>query len=202
LVGVTAGTVWSRATRRAGRCRWPLTRRNWRALAVVAALWTMSPARADHDTAHTIEQMTAHYQDPALEPQNKPFALLYLRATEGVHAANTAGELSDPQFRDTVVIPTFANYYLDAYAAWKRGDTQGVDDGQRAHSGRPTAGRTPFHASIAARQDPAETSRATPGGCSAWPLPRRRGFVVSRTPARSRLGPDRAALPRRHPALA
>ena len=97
------------------------------ALAVVAALWTMSPARADHNTAHTIEQMTAHYQDPALEPQNKPFALLYLRTTEAMHDANTAREFSDPAFWDTVVIPTFANYYLDAYAAWKRGDTQDVD---------------------------------------------------------------------------
>jgi Family of unknown function (DUF5995) len=84
------------------------------ALAVVAALWTMSPARADHTTAHTIEQMTAHYQDPALEPQNKPFALLYLRTTEGMRDANTAGEFSDRQFWDTVVIPIFANYYLDA----------------------------------------------------------------------------------------
>jgi hypothetical protein len=97
------------------------------ALAVVGALWTMSPARADHNTAHTIEQMTAHYQDPALEPQNKPFALLYLRTTEAMRDANTAGEFSDPVFWDTVVIPTFANYYLDAYAAWKRGDTQDVD---------------------------------------------------------------------------
>jgi hypothetical protein len=97
------------------------------ALAVVAALWTMSPARADHNTAHTIEQMTAHYQDPALEPQNKPFALLYLRTTEAMHDANTAGEFSDRVLWDQVVIPTFANYYLDAYAAWKRGDTQDVD---------------------------------------------------------------------------
>jgi RimJ/RimL family protein N-acetyltransferase len=61
--------------------------------------------------------MTAHYQDPALEPQNKPFALLYLRTTEAMRDANTAGEFSDPVFWDTVVIPTFANYYLDAYAA-------------------------------------------------------------------------------------
>ena len=97
------------------------------AVAVLAALLTVSPARADHTTAHTIEQMTAHYQDPGLEPQNKPFALLYLRTTEGMHAANTAGEFSDPVLWDTVVIPTFANYYLDAYAAWKRGDTQDVD---------------------------------------------------------------------------
>jgi hypothetical protein len=97
------------------------------AFAVVGALWTMLPARADHDTAHTIAQMTAHYQDPALEPQNKPFALLYLRTTEAMRDANTAGEFSDPVFWDTVVIPTFANYYLDAYAAWKRGDTQDVD---------------------------------------------------------------------------
>jgi Family of unknown function (DUF5995) len=97
------------------------------ALAVVAALWTMSPARADHTTTHTIQQMTAHYQDPALEPQNKPFALLYLRTTEAMHDANTAREFSHPVFWDTVVIPTFANYYLDAYAAWKRGDTQDVD---------------------------------------------------------------------------
>jgi Family of unknown function (DUF5995) len=97
------------------------------ALAVVAALWTMSAARADHNTAHTIEQMTAHYQDPALESQTKPFALLYLRTTEAMRDANAAGEFSDPVFWDTVVIPTFANYYLDASAAWKRGDTQDVD---------------------------------------------------------------------------
>jgi hypothetical protein len=97
------------------------------AVAVLAALLTVSPARADHTTAHTIEQMTAHYQDPGLEPQNKPFALLYLRTTEAMRDANAAGEFSDPVFWDTVVIPTFANYYLDAYAAWKLGDTQDVD---------------------------------------------------------------------------
>jgi Family of unknown function (DUF5995) len=96
-------------------------------LAVLAALSLVSPARADHDTAHTIEQMTAHYQDPGLETQNKPFALLYLRTTEGMHDANTAGEFSDPEFWDQEVIPTFANYYLDAYAAWKRGDNNDVD---------------------------------------------------------------------------
>jgi hypothetical protein len=101
------------------------------ALAVGAALWTMSPARADHDTAHTIEQMTAHYQDPALEPQNKPFALLYLRTTEGMRDANNAGEFSDPTFWDTEVIPTFADYYLDAYAAWQRGDLREVDPAWR-----------------------------------------------------------------------
>ena len=96
-------------------------------LAGLAALAAVSPARADHDTAHTIEQMTAHYLDPALETQNKPFALLYLRTTEAMHNANNVGEFSDRVFWDTVVIPTFANYYLDAYAAWKRGDTQDVD---------------------------------------------------------------------------
>jgi hypothetical protein len=96
-------------------------------LAVLAALSTVSSARADHNTTHTIAQMTAHYQDPALETQNKPFALLYLRTTEGMRDANNDGEFSDPEFWDTEVIPTFADYYLDAYAAWKRGDTQDVD---------------------------------------------------------------------------
>jgi Family of unknown function (DUF5995) len=96
-------------------------------LAVLAALSLMAPARADHTTDHTIAQMTAHYQNPGLETQNKPFALLYLRTTEGMNAANSAGEFSDPVFWDTEVIPTFADYYLDAYAAWKRGDTQDVD---------------------------------------------------------------------------
>jgi hypothetical protein len=93
----------------------------------LAALATVSPARADHHTAHTIEQMTAHYLDPALETQNKPFALLYLRTTEAMHNANNAGEFSAPRFWDRVVIPTFANYYLDAYAAWKHGDEDDVD---------------------------------------------------------------------------
>ena len=100
-------------------------------LAVVAALSLAAPAWADHTTAHTIEQMTAHYQDPALEVQNKPFALLYLRTTEGIRDANHAGEFSDPQFWDTEVIPTFASYYLDAYAAWKRGDQRQVDPAWR-----------------------------------------------------------------------
>lgn len=101
------------------------------ALAVVAALSLAAPAWADHNTDHTIEQMTAHYQDPGLEPQNKPFALLYLRTTEGMRDANNAGEFSDPQFWDERVIPTFANYYLDAYAAWKRGDVREVDPAWR-----------------------------------------------------------------------
>jgi hypothetical protein len=101
------------------------------ALVVVAALSPVAPAWADHTTAHTIEQMTAHYQDPALEPQNRPFALLYLRTTEGMRDANNAGEFSDPVFWDTEVIPTFADYYLDAYAAWRRGDLRDVDPAWR-----------------------------------------------------------------------
>jgi hypothetical protein len=101
------------------------------ALAVVAALSPAGPAWADHSADHTIAQMTAHYQDPALEPQNRPFALLYLRTTEGMRDANNAGEFSDPAFWDTEVIPTFADYYLDAYAAWKRGDQRPVDPAWR-----------------------------------------------------------------------
>jgi Family of unknown function (DUF5995) len=101
------------------------------ALAVLVTLVLGAPARADHDTAHTIAQMTAHYQDPGLETQNRPFALLYLRTTEGMRDANNAGEFSDPTFWDTEVIPTFADYYLDAYAAWKRGDQRQVDPAWR-----------------------------------------------------------------------
>jgi hypothetical protein len=101
------------------------------AVTLVAALALGAPAWADHTTAHTIEQMSAHYQDPALEPQNKPFALLYLRTTEGMRDANNTGEFSDPTFWDTRVIPTFASYYLDAYAAWKRGDQRQVDPAWR-----------------------------------------------------------------------
>jgi hypothetical protein len=100
-------------------------------LGIVAALSLAAPAWADHNTDHTIEQMTAHYQDPGLEVQNKPFALLYLRTTEGMRDTNNAGEFSDPAFWDTRVIPTFATYYLDAYAAWKRGDTREVDPAWR-----------------------------------------------------------------------
>jgi hypothetical protein len=91
----------------------------------------MAPAWGDHSSVHTIAQMTAHYQDPTLEVQNRPFALLYLRTTEGMGDANNAGEFSDPSFWDTRVIPTFATYYLDAYAAWRRGDLREVDAGWR-----------------------------------------------------------------------
>ena len=87
-------------------------------LAVLVSLAVPDPARADHDTAHTIAQMTAHYHDPDLAPQNKPFALLYLRTTEAMRDANDDGEFSDPAFWDAEVVPTFATYYLDAYAAW------------------------------------------------------------------------------------
>jgi hypothetical protein len=96
------------------------------ALAVLMVIGSVSPARADHNTSHTIEQMTAHYQDPGLEVQNKPFALLYLRTTEGIRDAIASDAFSDPEFWDQRVAPTFASYYLDAYAAWKRGDNQDV----------------------------------------------------------------------------
>lgn len=95
-------------------------------LAVLLAIGVGTPARADHDTTHTIAQMTAHYEDPGLEVQNKPFALLYLRTTEGMRDANLAREFSDPEFWDREVIPTFAEYYLDAYATWERGDQREV----------------------------------------------------------------------------
>ena len=108
------------------------------AVAVLTALGMISPARADHNAADTIEQMTAHYRDPRLEFQNKPFAVLYLRTTEGMRDANNAGEFSDPQFWDEEVIPTFARYYLDAYAAWKQGDERDVDPAWRiAFQARP-----------------------------------------------------------------
>jgi len=68
------------------------------ALAVLTVVGLVSPARADHNTAHTVTQMTAHYQDPGLEFHNKPFALLYLRTTEGMRDANNEGEFSDPAF--------------------------------------------------------------------------------------------------------
>jgi hypothetical protein len=101
------------------------------ALAVLLIVGWMSPAHADHNTDHTIAQMTAHYDDAGLEFQDKPFALLYLRTTEGMRDANRAGEFSDPVFWDQEVIPTFADYYLDAYAAWDRGDRHQVDPAWR-----------------------------------------------------------------------
>jgi hypothetical protein len=101
------------------------------ALAALTMIGLASPAWADHSTDHTIAQMTAHYNDPDLEFQNKPFALLYLRTTEGMRDANRAGEFSDPAFWDRAVIPTFANYYLDAYAAWDRGRHRDVDPAWR-----------------------------------------------------------------------
>lgn len=101
------------------------------ALVVLTVLGSVSPARADHNTAHTIAQMTRHYLDPDLETQNKPFALLYLRTTEAMRDANNEGEFSDPEFWDAEVIPTFATYYLDAYAAWSRGRTHRVDPAWR-----------------------------------------------------------------------
>ena len=100
-------------------------------LAVLTVLAVASPARADHSTEHTIAQMTQHYRDPALEFQNRPFALLYLRTTEAMRDANNEGEFSDPQFWDAEVIPTFAEYYLDAYAAWTRGRHHRVDPAWR-----------------------------------------------------------------------
>ena len=114
------------------------------ALAAVAMLGLVSPAWADHNTDHTIAQMTAHYDDTHLERQNKPFALLYLRTTEGMRDANRAGEFSDPEFWDAEVIPTFANYYLDAYAAWARGRLAQVDPAWRiAFRADPTGSPAP-----------------------------------------------------------
>jgi hypothetical protein len=100
-------------------------------LAALAMVGLVSPAWADHNTDHTIAEMTAHYNDPDLEFGNKPFALLYLRTTEGMRDANRAGEFSDAAFWDAEVIPTFADYYLDAYAAWEQGDNSAVDPAWR-----------------------------------------------------------------------
>jgi uncharacterized protein DUF5995 len=101
------------------------------ALIALLLVGSVPPAWADHNTDHTIAQMTAHYRDPDLEFQNRPFALLYLRTTEGMRDANREGEFSDPAFWDAEVIPTFAEYYLDAYAAWDRGDKNEVDPAWR-----------------------------------------------------------------------
>jgi hypothetical protein len=124
--------------------RWTATVAVMAAAAIIVPLVGASPAvaggkpmpammavRAGHNAAETIALMTAHYRDPGLEVQNRPFALLYLRTTEGMRDANNAGEFSDPQFWDERVIPTFAGYYLDAYAAWKRGDHRDVDPAWR-----------------------------------------------------------------------
>ena len=55
--------------------------------------------------------------------------------------ANREGEFSDPVFWDHEVIPTFASYYLDAYAAWNRGDnrTWTRPGGSRSGPGRSTS---------------------------------------------------------------
>ena len=58
------------------------------ALVALLLVGSVTPARADHDTDHTIAQMTAHYHDPGLELAQQPFALLYLRTTEGMRDAN------------------------------------------------------------------------------------------------------------------
>ena len=79
--------------------------------------------------------MTANYENPGLEPQNRPFALLYLRTTEGMRDANDEGEFSDPEFWDRAVIPTFADYYLNAYRAWKHGEPARVDAAWRTAFG-------------------------------------------------------------------
>jgi hypothetical protein len=83
--------------------------------------------------------MTAHYRDPGLEPQNRPFALLYLRTTEAMRDANAAGEFSAPRFWDHAVIPTFADYYLDAYAAWRQHRDDEVDPAWRIAFETPPA---------------------------------------------------------------
>jgi hypothetical protein len=88
-------------------------------------------ARGKSTAQRTIERMAAHYESPALESPSKPFALLYLRTTEGMRDANDSGEFSDPQFWAEQVIPTFAGFYLDAYAAWKGGDPRSVDPAWR-----------------------------------------------------------------------
>ena len=90
-------------------------------LTVLTVLGAAGPVRADHDTAYTVAQMTAHYRDPSPAPRNRPFALLYLRTTEAMRDATAAGEFSDPAFWDAEVVPAFAAYHLDAYAAWRRG---------------------------------------------------------------------------------
>lgn len=52
---------------------------------------------------------------------NAAFALLYWRTTEGIRAAIRAGEFSDRPFWNQVTT-AFGRYYLDALAAWRRGD--------------------------------------------------------------------------------
>ena len=101
------------------------------ALAVAAALSLGSPARADHNTDHTIAQMTAHYQDPGLEVQNKPSPCCTCAPPRGCATPTTPASSPTPVFWDTEVIPTFADYYLDAYAAWQRGDFHDVDPAWR-----------------------------------------------------------------------
>ena len=85
------------------------------ALAVAAALTPGSPARADHTTDHhrpddrPLPGSRAGTPEQALRPA--------VRRHRRMRDANSAGEFSDPVFWDTEVIPTFADYYLDAYAA-------------------------------------------------------------------------------------
>jgi hypothetical protein len=52
---------------------------------------------------------------------NAAFALLYWRTTEGIRDAIRAGEFSDRPFWNQVTT-AFGRYYLDALAAWRRGD--------------------------------------------------------------------------------
>jgi len=115
------------------------------ALASTSALARTPPARASARSggaAQTIARMTAHYHDPALEQQNRAFALLYLRTTEGMRDASSAGEFSDPGFWDRRVIPAFADYYLSAYDAWRRSARDEVAPAWRIAFGAPASGLT------------------------------------------------------------
>jgi hypothetical protein len=66
---------------------------------------------------------------------NAAFALLYWRTTEGIRDALQAGAFSDRRLWDQVTT-AFGRYYLDAFAAWRRGG------GRRA----PQAWRIAFRA--------------------------------------------------------
>ena len=52
---------------------------------------------------------------------NAPFALLYWRTTEGIRDALRAGAFSDRRLWNQVTT-AFGRYYLDALAAWRRGE--------------------------------------------------------------------------------
>jgi Family of unknown function (DUF5995) len=87
------------------------------------------PRQRDACVERLIVDMRRNYDRLGCD-HNAAFELLYWRTTEGIRDALRAGAFSDRRFWNQITT-AFGRYYLDAFTAWRRGESRRAPEAWR-----------------------------------------------------------------------